>query len=228
MWKSRWRLDQIPPIFYKYWQKCTVKNTGTILKFYPCMILMTRISICLFFYRYWYDTVHHTVHHVLQVSQILYSLVVIFLQIFSTLYIMNMFICVAGVVFYSTPHGGSQIAKLNSVVKYIFFPTVEVQELGEKTTNTNILSITKFSASLSNSFLRFSSPRKKNIFGWNFGWHLECNINYQYRVVNSDCVIFARVVSSDFWGQTSRWIWIWILTQCTRNGKTSIVHYRTF
>ncbi len=38
-------------------------------------------------------------------------------------------------VFYSTPHGGSQIAKLNSVVKYIFFPTVEVQELGKETMN---------------------------------------------------------------------------------------------
>ncbi len=40
-------------------------------------------------------------------------------------------------VFYSTPHGGSQIAKLNSVVKYIFFPTVEVQELGKETMNKN-------------------------------------------------------------------------------------------
>merc|ERR1719383_934378 len=34
-----------------------------------------------------------------------------------------------GVLFYSTPHEGSQIAKLNSLVKYLFFPTVEVQEL---------------------------------------------------------------------------------------------------
>lgn len=34
-----------------------------------------------------------------------------------------------GVIFYSTPHEGSQIAKLNSLVKYFFFPTVEVQEL---------------------------------------------------------------------------------------------------
>lgn len=34
-----------------------------------------------------------------------------------------------GVVFYSTPHEGSHIAKLNSVVKYFLFPTVEVQEL---------------------------------------------------------------------------------------------------
>ncbi|XP_023343627.1 protein SERAC1, partial [Eurytemora carolleeae] len=34
-----------------------------------------------------------------------------------------------GVIFYSTPHEGSQIAKLNSLVKYIFFPSVEVQEL---------------------------------------------------------------------------------------------------
>jgi len=34
-----------------------------------------------------------------------------------------------GVVFYSTPHEGSQIAKMNSVVKYFFFPSVEVQEL---------------------------------------------------------------------------------------------------
>jgi hypothetical protein len=53
-----------------------------------------------------------------------------------------MFICVAGVVFYSTPHGGSQIAKLNSVVKYIFFPTVEVQELGKETMNKNNFSTT--------------------------------------------------------------------------------------
>jgi len=34
-----------------------------------------------------------------------------------------------GVVFYSTPHEGSQIAKMNSVFKYFFFPSVEVQEL---------------------------------------------------------------------------------------------------
>jgi len=34
-----------------------------------------------------------------------------------------------GVMFYSTPHLGSQIANLNSLVKYFFFPTVEVQEL---------------------------------------------------------------------------------------------------
>lgn len=34
-----------------------------------------------------------------------------------------------GVVFYSTPHFGSQIAKMNSVMKYFFFPSVEVQEL---------------------------------------------------------------------------------------------------
>lgn len=34
-----------------------------------------------------------------------------------------------GVVFYSTPHRGTHIAKMNSVVKYFFFPSVEVQEL---------------------------------------------------------------------------------------------------
>jgi len=34
-----------------------------------------------------------------------------------------------GVLFYSTPHEGSRIANLNSLVKYFFFPTVEVQEL---------------------------------------------------------------------------------------------------
>jgi len=34
-----------------------------------------------------------------------------------------------GVVFYSTPHEGSQIASLNSIIKYFFFPSVEVQEL---------------------------------------------------------------------------------------------------
>jgi len=34
-----------------------------------------------------------------------------------------------GVVFYSTPHFGSQIAKMNSLFKYFFFPSVEVQEL---------------------------------------------------------------------------------------------------
>ena len=34
-----------------------------------------------------------------------------------------------GVVFYSTPHEGSQIASLNSIIKYFFFPSIEVQEL---------------------------------------------------------------------------------------------------
>ena len=34
-----------------------------------------------------------------------------------------------GVVFYSTPHEGSEIAKMNAVMKYIIFPSVEVQEL---------------------------------------------------------------------------------------------------
>lgn len=35
-----------------------------------------------------------------------------------------------GVLFYSTPHRGTQIANMNSVFKYFFFPSVEVQELG--------------------------------------------------------------------------------------------------
>jgi len=34
-----------------------------------------------------------------------------------------------GVVFYSTPHEGSHVASLNSIIKYFFFPSVEVQEL---------------------------------------------------------------------------------------------------
>jgi len=34
-----------------------------------------------------------------------------------------------GVVFYGTPHQGSRIAKMNSLSKYFFFPSVEVQEL---------------------------------------------------------------------------------------------------
>jgi len=34
-----------------------------------------------------------------------------------------------GVVFYSTPHRGSKMADLNSIVKYFFSPSVEVQEL---------------------------------------------------------------------------------------------------
>jgi pimeloyl-ACP methyl ester carboxylesterase len=34
-----------------------------------------------------------------------------------------------GVVFYSTPHEGSAIAQMNSLVQYFFFPSVEVQEL---------------------------------------------------------------------------------------------------
>ena len=32
-----------------------------------------------------------------------------------------------GVVFYSTPHEGSEIANMNSIFKYFFFPSVEVQ-----------------------------------------------------------------------------------------------------
>ncbi len=34
-----------------------------------------------------------------------------------------------GVVFYSTPHSGSRVAKLNSYSKYLFFPSTEVQDL---------------------------------------------------------------------------------------------------
>ena len=34
-----------------------------------------------------------------------------------------------GVVFYGTPHEGSRIAKMNSISKYFFFPSVEVQKL---------------------------------------------------------------------------------------------------
>jgi len=34
-----------------------------------------------------------------------------------------------GVVFYSTPHKGSEIANLNMITKYFFSPSVEVQEL---------------------------------------------------------------------------------------------------
>ena len=41
-----------------------------------------------------------------------------------------------GVVFYSTPHKGSEIANLNMITKYFFSPSVEVQEL-----NTDIIII---------------------------------------------------------------------------------------
>ena len=34
-----------------------------------------------------------------------------------------------GIVFYSTPHKGSEIANLNMITKYFFSPSVEVQEL---------------------------------------------------------------------------------------------------
>ena len=34
-----------------------------------------------------------------------------------------------GVVFYSTPHEGSQIASLGNMIRHFFFPSVEVQEL---------------------------------------------------------------------------------------------------
>lgn len=34
-----------------------------------------------------------------------------------------------GIVFYSTPHAGSMMAKLKSYTKYVFFPTAEVQDL---------------------------------------------------------------------------------------------------
>ncbi len=34
-----------------------------------------------------------------------------------------------GVVFYSTPHLGSRVAKLNAYSKYLFFPSTEVQDL---------------------------------------------------------------------------------------------------
>ena len=34
-----------------------------------------------------------------------------------------------GVVFYSTPHNGSQVAKLNVTSKFLFFPSTEVQDL---------------------------------------------------------------------------------------------------
>ena len=34
-----------------------------------------------------------------------------------------------GVIFFGTPHAGSQVANLNTYTKYLFFPTTEVQEL---------------------------------------------------------------------------------------------------
>ena len=34
-----------------------------------------------------------------------------------------------GIVFYSTPHNGSNVAKLNKTTKMLFFPTTEVQDL---------------------------------------------------------------------------------------------------
>lgn len=34
-----------------------------------------------------------------------------------------------GVIFYSTPHAGSQVAKLSATSKFLFFPSTEVKDL---------------------------------------------------------------------------------------------------
>jgi len=62
-----------------------------------------------------------------------------------------------GVVFYSTPHEGSQIASLNSIIKYFFFPSVEVQEL--EMNNPDLLS-------LNQSFKEFASKFKTKVISF--------------------------------------------------------------
>jgi len=62
-----------------------------------------------------------------------------------------------GVVFYSTPHEGSQIANLNSIIKYFFFPSVEVQEL--EMNNPALLS-------LNQSFKEFASKFKTKVISF--------------------------------------------------------------
>lgn len=53
-----------------------------------------------------------------------------------------------GMMFFSTPHLGSSVAKLNSATKFLFFPSVEVCDLEEDSTqlidlNQNFLSLAK-------------------------------------------------------------------------------------
>lgn len=59
-----------------------------------------------------------------------------------------------GVVFYSTPHEGSEIANMNSIFKYFFFPSVEVQEL--ETNNPQL-------TSLNQSFKEFVAKNKTKV-----------------------------------------------------------------
>merc|ERR1712088_1111717 len=58
-----------------------------------------------------------------------------------------------GIVFYSTPHKGSEIANLNMITKYFFSPSVEVQEL-----NTDYPLLLE----LNNYFKAFVNPESSN------------------------------------------------------------------
>jgi hypothetical protein len=44
-----------------------------------------------------------------------------------------------GVVFYSTPHNGTRVAKLNAGSKFLFFPSTEVQDLEVDSPALNML-----------------------------------------------------------------------------------------
>ena len=43
-----------------------------------------------------------------------------------------------GVLFYSTPHRGSSLAKYSNQAKYMLYPSVEVKELHEGTVNKKL------------------------------------------------------------------------------------------
>ncbi len=65
-----------------------------------------------------------------------------------------------GVIFYSTPHSGSQVAKLNATTKFFFFPTTEVQDLDPN--NPTLMT-------LNQNFLQMATEAKKDMKIVSFG-----------------------------------------------------------
>ncbi len=107
-----------------------------------------------------------------------------------------------GVVFYSTPHLGSRVAKLNSYSKYLFFPTTEVQDLEAGSPQL---------ADLHHTFVDLVNARKIKVCAFNF------------EIVGKHICFFKVMLVWLRWSASERrWrrpTWAWTLRSCRQSPR---------
>ena len=89
-----------------------------------------------------------------------------------------------GIVFFSTPHLGSNVAKLSSMMKFFLFPTTEVQDL--EANSSQLKNLNEHFVDLVND--------KKNMKIISFGnFLLITKINFNDRIVTKE-IIFHKLL----------------------------------